>query len=96
MRELSRIHHVIEAIEIPESPPRLLGEVTDPAAGILDRERIFVERHLVPLRACPPRNSDRLVFECAARTGAGEFAPAQSGCLPMRAGKSVARPIADA
>jgi dihydroorotase len=50
VRELSRVYPVIEAMQEHGVPLLLHGEVTDPAVDIFDRERIFIERHLQPLR----------------------------------------------
>ncbi|MCB1576038.1 MAG: dihydroorotase [Xanthomonadales bacterium] len=50
VRDLSRVYPVIEAMQEHEIPLLLHGEVTDPAVDIFDRERIFIERHLRPLR----------------------------------------------
>ncbi|WDS34934.1 dihydroorotase [Pseudoxanthomonas sp.] len=51
VRELSRVHAVLEAMEKHALPLLLHGEVTDPAVDIFDREQIFIERHLLPLQA---------------------------------------------
>lgn len=51
VRELSRVYPVIEAMEKHELPLLLHGEVTDPDIDIFDRERVFIERHLMPLQA---------------------------------------------
>ena len=50
VRDLSRVYSVIEAMQQHDVPLLLHGEVTDPAVDIFDRERIFIERHLLPLR----------------------------------------------
>jgi dihydroorotase len=50
VRDLSKVYPVIEAMQQHEVPLLLHGEVTDPAVDIFDRERIFIERHLRPLR----------------------------------------------
>jgi dihydroorotase len=50
VRELSRVYAVIEAMEKHELPLLLHGEVTDADVDIFDRERVFIERHLMPLR----------------------------------------------
>ena len=51
VRDLSRVYHVLEAMEKHDLPLLLHGEVTDPAVDIFDRERVFIERHLMPLQA---------------------------------------------
>jgi len=50
VRELSRVYDVLEAMEKHELPLLLHGEVTDSDIDIFDRERVFIERHLLPLR----------------------------------------------
>jgi dihydroorotase len=50
VRELSKVYPVIEAMQQHEIPLLLHGEVTDPTVDIFDRERFFIERHLLPLR----------------------------------------------
>ena len=51
VRDLTRIYGVLEAMERHDLPLLLHGEVTDPGIDIFDRERVFIERHLVPLQA---------------------------------------------
>jgi dihydroorotase len=50
VRDLSKVYPVIEAMQEHELPLLLHGEVTDPVVDIFDRERVFIERHLLPLR----------------------------------------------
>ncbi|WP_158880584.1 dihydroorotase [Rhodanobacter sp. L36] len=50
VRELSHVYPVLEAMEKHDLPLLLHGEVTDPDIDIFDRERVFIERHLMPLR----------------------------------------------
>ncbi|HET9113027.1 MAG TPA: dihydroorotase [Burkholderiales bacterium] len=47
--ELRKAYPVIAEMEKLGLPLLLHGEVTDPDVDIFDRERIFIERHLVPL-----------------------------------------------
>jgi dihydroorotase len=61
VRELSRVYPVLEAMERCELPLLMHGEVTDPDVDIFDRERVFIERHLRPLRARFP--ALRMVLE---------------------------------
>jgi dihydroorotase len=49
VRDLSKVYPVIEAMQQHEVPLLLHGEVTDPSVDIFDRERVFIERHLLPL-----------------------------------------------
>ncbi len=71
VRELSRVYSVIEAMEKHELPLLLHGEVTDPDIDIFDRERIFIERHLLPLRERFP--ALRMVLEHITTRDAAEF-----------------------
>ncbi len=61
VRDLSRVYRVLEAMERHELPLLMHGEVTDPDVDIFDRERVFIERHLLPLRARFP--ALRMVLE---------------------------------
>ncbi len=71
VRELSRVHHVLEAMEKHELPLLMHGEVTDSAVDIFDRERVFIERHLLPLRERFP--ALRMVLEHITTSDAAEF-----------------------
>ncbi|WP_158756023.1 dihydroorotase [Dyella sp. S184] len=80
VRELSRVYHVLEAMEKHELPLLLHGEVTDPDIDIFDRERVFIDRHLMPLQARFP--GLRMVLEHITTRDAVEFvrgAPANVG-----------------
>jgi dihydroorotase len=71
VRELSRVYPVLEAMERHDLPLLLHGEVTDPDVDIFDRERVFIERHLLPLRARFP--GLRMVLEHITTRDAVEF-----------------------
>jgi dihydroorotase len=71
VRELSRVYPVLEAMERHDVPLLLHGEVTDPDIDIFDRERVFIERHLLPLQARFP--SLRMVLEHITTRDAVEF-----------------------
>ena len=71
VRELSRVYPVIEAMERHGLPLLLHGEVTDPDIDIFDRERVFIERHLLPLQARFP--GLRMVLEHITTRDAVEF-----------------------
>jgi dihydroorotase len=78
VRDLARVYPVIEAMQKHELPLLLHGEVTDPAVDIFDRERVFIERHLLPLRERFP--GLRMVLEHITTRDAVAFveqAPAQ-------------------
>ena len=74
VRDLARVYPVLEAIERHDLPLLLHGEVTDPAIDIFDRERVFIERHLVPLQARFP--GLRMVLEHITTRDAAEFVDA--------------------
>ncbi len=48
--EVGRIAHVLAEMEACGLPLLVHGEVVDPAVDIFDRERVFIERVLAPLR----------------------------------------------
>jgi len=48
--DLGRIAPLLEAMEELDMPLLVHGEVTDPDVDIFDREAVFIERHLIPLR----------------------------------------------
>jgi len=71
VRELSRVYAVLEAMQKHELPLLLHGEVTDPDVDIFDRERVFIERHLLPLQARFP--GLRMVLEHITTRDAVDF-----------------------
>ncbi|WEN15905.1 dihydroorotase [Rhodanobacter sp. AS-Z3] len=74
VRDLSHVYPVLEAMEKHELPLLLHGEVTDSAIDIFDRERVFIERHLMPLRERFP--ALRMVLEHITTRDAVEFVTA--------------------
>ena len=80
VRDLARVYPVLEAMERHGLPLLMHGEVTDPDVDIFDRERVFIERHLIPLQARFP--GLRMVLEHITTRAAVEFvsqAPAHVG-----------------
>lgn len=71
VRDLSRVYPVLEAMEREGLPLLLHGEVTDAPIDIFDRERVFIERHLLPLRERFP--ALRMVLEHITTRDAAEF-----------------------
>lgn len=71
VRDLSRVYPVLEAVEKHGLPLLMHGEVTDPQIDIFDRERVFIERHLVPLQARFP--DLRMVLEHITTADAADF-----------------------
>ncbi|MBP0616510.1 dihydroorotase [Jiella mangrovi] len=50
VKDFSRVHGVLEAMQKAGVPLLVHGEVTDPEVDIFDREAVFIERVLKPLR----------------------------------------------
>lgn len=48
--DLHALYPVLEAMQRAGLPLLVHGEVTDPAVDVFDREAVFIERHLEPLR----------------------------------------------
>jgi dihydroorotase len=71
VRDLTRVYPVIEAMEREGLPLLLHGEVTDAQIDIFDRERVFIERHLMPLRERFPNL--RMVLEHITTRDAADF-----------------------
>lgn len=55
VRDLSACRETLRAMEDLGLPLQVHGEVTDPSVDIFDRERVFIERHLIPLVQRFPR-----------------------------------------
>ncbi|MFZ5594428.1 MAG: dihydroorotase [Pseudomonadota bacterium] len=72
---LEKTYATLEAMQEHDLPLLIHGEVTDSAIDIFDRERVFIERHLIPLAARFPRL--RIVLEhITTREAAGFVAQA--------------------
>ncbi|MGP1666690.1 MAG: dihydroorotase [Rhodanobacter sp.] len=74
VRELEHVYPVLEAMERHQLPLLMHGEVTDPGVDIFDRERVFIERHLMPLRDRFP--ALRMVLEHITTRDAVDFVSA--------------------
>lgn len=48
--DLRKIHKTLEAMQREGLLLLVHGEVTDPAVDVFDREAVFIDRHLIPLR----------------------------------------------
>ena len=66
-----RVRDCMAAMESVDLPLLLHGEVTDPDIDIFDRERVFLERHLGPLREDHP--GLRIVLEHVTTADSVEF-----------------------
>ena len=73
---LDRLEPVFEALAELEMPLLIHGEVTDEQVDIFDRERVFIERHLVPMVSRFPRL--KVVMEHITTAQAAEFVLAAS------------------
>ena len=61
VRELRRIYPVLERMQEIGMPLLIHGEVVDAEIDVFDREAVFIDRHLVPLRTAFP--ALKIVFE---------------------------------
>ncbi len=69
--DLSQVDDVLAAMAEVDMPLLVHGEVTEPEIDIFDREKVFIERHLVPLTQ---RHSNlKLVLEHITTAQAAEF-----------------------
>lgn len=73
---VKNLYPVIEIMEKHDLPLLVHGEVTDPAVDVFDRERVFMERELIPLVQTFPEL--RVVFEHITTADAADFVAAQS------------------
>jgi dihydroorotase len=68
---LEKLYPILAAMEEVDLPLLIHGEVTDPDIDIFDREKVFIERHLVPITARFPRL--RVVLEHITTSDAVQF-----------------------
>ncbi|WOD39850.1 dihydroorotase [Nodosilinea sp. E11] len=69
--EISKCDRVFEAMQQVDMPLLLHGEVTDSAVDMFDREKVFIEKHLMPLKQRFPQL--RVVLEHITTADAVEF-----------------------
>lgn len=69
--DIRRCDAVLAAMEAHDLPLLVHGEVTDPSVDVFDRERVFIERHLIALLERFPRL--RVVLEHITTRQAVEF-----------------------
>jgi len=74
--DMRKLDAVFEAMQSAGMPLLLHGEVTDREVDIFDREKMFIERHLIPLTLCFPKL--RIVFEHITTANAVKFVLAAS------------------
>lgn len=68
---IGRLYPVLERMQDVRMPLLIHGEVTDPGIDIFDRERVFIERELIPLVERFPQL--RIVLEHITTRDAAEF-----------------------
>ena len=76
--DIRRCHPVLEAMQRAGLPLLVHGEVTDPAVDLFDREAVFIDRVMIPLRRDFPEL--KLVFEHITTQEAAQYV-AQAGPL---------------
>ncbi|MCM1984546.1 dihydroorotase [Lyngbya confervoides] len=69
--DLRRCDRVFEAMQAVDMPLLLHGEVTDPAVDVFEREAVFIEKHLIPLKQRYPNL--RVVLEHITTSEAVQF-----------------------
>jgi dihydroorotase len=69
--DIRRCDRVFEAMQEVDLPLLLHGEVTDGNIDVFDRERVFIEKHLIPLKERFPKL--RVVFEHITTSDAVKF-----------------------
>ncbi|MBU2753458.1 dihydroorotase [Acidithiobacillus sp. CV18-2] len=74
VRDLRQVLPVLAAMEELDLPLLMHGEVTDPAVDVFDREAVFIDRHLAPLRRDFPEL--RMVLEHVTTSTAVDFVQA--------------------
>jgi dihydroorotase len=74
--DLRRTHKTLEAMQQLGMPLLVHGEVTDPEIDLFDREAVFIDKHLVPLRRDFPQL--KIVFEHITTREAAQYV-AQAG-----------------
>ncbi len=71
VRDITKVHAVLEAMAEQEIPLLVHGEVTDPQIDIFDREKVFIDQILGPLLERLPQL--RVVFEHITTREAADF-----------------------
>lgn len=72
--QLERLYPTLAAMEAVDLPLLVHGEVTDPAIDIFDREKVFIDRHLLPITKEFP--ALRIVLEHITTADAVQFVTA--------------------
>ena len=74
---IDKVHRALEALQACGMPLLIHGEVTDPAVVVFDREAVFIDTVLEPLRRDFPQL--RIVFEHITTREAAEYVAQSSG-----------------
>ena len=69
--DIRKCDRVFEAMQQVDMPLLLHGEVTDPDVDVFDREKVFIEKHLIPLKQRFPNL--RVVLEHITTSDAVQF-----------------------
>ncbi|MGF1576759.1 MAG: dihydroorotase [Cyanophyceae cyanobacterium] len=69
--DIRKCDQVFEAMQQADMPLLLHGEVTDPDIDVFDREKVFIEKHLIPLKLRFPQL--RVVLEHITTSDAVQF-----------------------
>mgnify|MGYP000935902431 FL=1 len=77
--DIKKIYPVLERMQEINMPLLMHGEVTDPTVDIFDREKVFIDRILAPLRRDMP--DLKIVMEHITTKDAVDFVDAQNGKL---------------
>jgi dihydroorotase len=77
--DLSKCYKTLEAMQSLGMPLLVHGEVTDPAVDIFDREAVFIERVMQPLRRDMPEL--KIVFEHITTQDAAQYVAEATGSL---------------
>jgi dihydroorotase len=79
VRDLRRVANVLEAMQEADVPLLVHGEVTDPEIDIFDREAVFIDRVLDPLRRRFP--ALRIVLEHITTSQGADYVGSNAGRL---------------
>ena len=74
---IDKVHRALEAMQACGMPLLIHGEVTDPAVDVFDREAVFIDTVLEPLRRDFPQL--RIVFEHITTQEAAQYVAQSSG-----------------
>jgi dihydroorotase len=75
--DIRKVYPVLEAMQREGLPLLIHGEVTDPEVDLFDREAVFIDRVLIPLRQALP--GLRIVFEHITTAQAAQYVREASG-----------------